>query len=103
MARKWKIDLDKILLESKKSVKDLRYIIRNGKNDLKVLLKRGCVEKYLPYPIKKFESIAPLSPMQKNQIPSSPSKFDIEKEGFSRVPPAKQTIYRQTAIEKKGS
>ena len=52
----------------------------------------------MEFPIEKLGSIAPLSPKQKNQVPSSPSKFDEDKDGFLRVPPSKQALYRQAAI-----
>ena len=100
MARARKVNLDKTLLEAKKTITDLRYIIRNGRQDLQVLMRRGVHGKYMEYPIAKLGSIAPLSPTQKNQIPSSPSKFDTDSEGFMRVPPSKQSIYRQEAVDK---
>ena len=100
MARARKVDLDKTLLEAKKTITDLRYIIRNGKQDLQVLVKRGVHGKYMDYPIAKLGAIAPLSPTQKNQVPSSPTKFDTDCEGFVRVPPSKQSIYRQEALDK---
>merc|ERR1711954_293899 len=74
MARQRKVDIDKTLLEAKKSIKDLRYIIRNGKDDLQVLMKRGNMEKYMEYPIEKLGAIAPLSPKQKKQIPATPAQ-----------------------------
>ena len=100
MAGARKVDLDKTLLEAKKTITDLRYIIRNGKHDLQVLMKRGVQGKYMEYPIANLGSIAPLSPVQKNQIPDSPSKFDTDLEGYTRVPPSKQSVYRQAAIGK---
>ena len=100
MARARKAEIDKTLLDVKKSLTDLRYIIRNGKSDLQVLLRRGIHGKYMEYPLEKLGSIAPLSPRQKNQVPDSPSKYDTDKDGFTRVPPPKQTVYRQAAIGK---
>merc|ERR1711954_484610 len=97
LARQRKVDIDKVLLEVKKSVKDLRYIIRNGQNDLQVMLKRGNMGKYMSFPIEKLGEIAPLSPRQKKQIPESLSKFVIENDGFSKAPPSKQSLYRQAA------
>ena len=63
-------------------------------------MRRGVHGKYMEYPIDQLGSIAPLSPLQKNQVPESPSKFDIDKDGFVRVPPSKKTLYRQAAIGK---
>ena len=100
MARARKADIDKTLLDVKKTVPDLRYIIRNGKSDLQVLLRRGVHSRYMEYPIDELGSIAPLSPRQKNQVPDSPTKFDMDKDGFRRVPPSKKTVYRQVALGK---
>ena len=52
----------------------------------------------MEYPIEKLGAIAPLSPKQKNQIPATPAQYDIEKDGFQRVPPSKKSIYRQALI-----
>ena len=95
MARQRKADLDKTLLDIKKDIKDLRYLIRNGDKDLQVLLRRGNFGKYQAFPIEKLGPIAPLDPKQRNQIPESPSKFESKNEGFSKVLPSKQSLYRQ--------
>merc|ERR1711954_120852 len=101
LARQRKIDVEKLLLDTKKQmIPDLRYIIRNGKSDISVLLKRGSVGKYRQYPIEKLGATSPLSPTQKNKIPISPSKYEDSLEGFSRVPPSKQSLYRQEIVEK---
>ena len=81
----------------KKDIKDLRYIIRNGQRDLNVLLRRGNLGKYQSYPIENLGSVAPLDPKQRNQITSSPSKFKEENDGFRKVFPSKQSLYRQAA------
>merc|ERR1711954_311357 len=95
MARQRKADIDKILLDVKKDIKDLRYIIRNGQRDLNVLLRRGNIGKYQSYPIEKLGSVAPLDPKQRNQITASPSKFEEENDGFRKILPSKQSLYRQ--------
>ena len=41
MARQRKSDIDRVLLDTKESIKDIRYIICIGKDDLQVVLKRG--------------------------------------------------------------
>ena len=41
MACERKADIDKIMLDIKTKHPDLRYIIRNGHNDLQVLMKKG--------------------------------------------------------------
>ena len=87
MAREHKADIEKLLLDIKKKVTDLRYIIRNGHNDVQVLLKPGFMGEYRWYPVKKLGSIALLNPTQKNQILSSPSKFKQTKYSFSKGPP----------------
>ena len=100
MARQRKNDIDKILLDIKANLPDLRYIIRNAHNDLQVLLKRGAEGKYRQYPLEKLGSISPLLPLQKNQVPQSPSKFEEVNDGFTKVPSSKQSLYRQAMREK---
>ena len=99
MARQRKADIDKLLLGIKEKVTDLRYLIRNGHNDLQVLLKRGQSGKYCQFPIDRLGSISPLDPVQRNQIPESPSKFEETNDGFVKVPSSKRTLYRQAVIE----
>ena len=99
MARQRKADIDKLLLGIKEKVPDLRYIIRNGHNDLQVLLKRGALGKYRQFPIERLGSISPLDPIQRNQIPESPTKFEEKNDGFVKVPSSKRTLYRQAVIE----
>ena len=99
MARQRKADIDKLLLGIKDKVPDLRYLIRNGHNDLQVLLKRGSSGKYRQFPIDRLGSISPLDPVQRNQIPESPSIFEEKNDGFVKVPSSKRTLYRQAVIE----
>ena len=83
---------------AKKEIKDLRYLIRNGDKDLQVLVRRGNIGKYQQYPISELGAIAPLSPKQKNEVTLGPSSLEEENQGFTLVPPSKQTLFRQAAL-----
>merc|ERR1711954_627839 len=65
MARNRRTSLDKILLEYKKQDSDFRFIIRNGTDDLNVLVKRISEHQHVPY--RKYDlgnlgAIPPLKP-----------------------------------------
>ena len=55
---------------------------------------------YREIPLKYLGNISPLSPKQKNQIPDSPLRFELENREFRVVPQSKKSLYRQAAIDK---
>merc|ERR1711954_441004 len=64
LARDRRNSLDKILLEFKKNEPDFRYIIRNGNDDLKVLVKRISEMNHVPYWKYELHHLGALSPLK---------------------------------------
>merc|ERR1712081_73100 len=85
-ARDRKTKIDGLLMGYKKENTDFPYIIRNGKKDIRVLIKRLSEGERCPYRELSLEVLGRISPL-KTQIPPSPqekSKTDAEDaEGFS--------------------
>merc|ERR1711954_202956 len=66
LARDRQTSLDKILLDFKKVEPDFRYLIKNDKEDLSVLVKRSSEQQHMPfrkYNLKNLGSLSPLKPL----------------------------------------
>merc|ERR1711954_574754 len=71
MARSRKTAIDKMLLAYKEDHPDFRYIVRNGEEDLKILIKRISEGSYLPYRNLPIQVLGAISPLKTN-IKGSP-------------------------------
>ena len=64
MARARKTGVDQLLMEFKKSNPDFRYLIRNGKDDITVLMKRMSEGLHMPYRKFDIENLGAISPLK---------------------------------------
>merc|ERR1712081_150504 len=64
LARNRRTSLDKILLEYKKQDSDFRFIIRNGSDDLTVLVKRISDHQHVPYRKYDLHNLGAISPLK---------------------------------------
>merc|ERR1712081_43692 len=64
IARERKSKVDELLIEYKKLNKDFRYIVRNGPQDIKVLIKRASEGSYLPYRPISLDILGALTPLK---------------------------------------
>merc|ERR1711954_197658 len=64
LARDRKANIDKLLMEYKKSNDDFCYIVRNGERDLKVMIKRVSEGNALPYQNLHLDVLGRLSPLK---------------------------------------
>ena len=88
----------------KEKHKDLRYIIRNGSKDLKLLVKRVSEGYRLPYREIKLSELGEISPIKpqcpvEEDIPND-EESDVDKQGFTKVKINKASLYRQKVPEK---
>merc|ERR1711954_40039 len=72
MARNRRTSLDKILLDYKKQDSDFRFIIRNGTDDLNVLVKRISEHQHVPYRKYDIGNLGAISPLK----PETPASED---------------------------
>merc|ERR1711954_377634 len=79
IARDRKSKIDELLMSYKKTNSDFRYLVRNDKRDLKVLIKRTSVGNYVPYRPMSLAVLGRLSPL-KTQIPEVEKPVEQEKE-----------------------
>merc|ERR1712081_167232 len=87
-ARDRKTKIDGLLMGYKQENKDFRYIVRNGDQDIKVLIKRLSEGDKCPYRELSLKVLGRISPLKTQVRPKSPEKVPVEdEEGFS---PTKQ-------------
>merc|ERR1711954_242735 len=89
-----KAKVDSLLMEYEKLNKDFRYIIRNGEEDIRILIKRFSEGSYLPYRSLAIEVLGAISPIKPKTIDpqeDSPGTSEQEKDeqGFQKVTPSK--------------
>merc|ERR1711954_479505 len=77
LARDRRNSLDKILLDFKKHEPDFRYIIRNGDNDLKVLVKRISEMNHMPYRKYELQNLGALSPLKPTPPMNEDDRQDV--------------------------
>ena len=77
--------MDKVLLDFKKHEPDFRYIIRNGDNDLKVLVKRVSELNHVPYRKYELQHLGALSPLKPTTPVAEEDRQDVagSSDGFS--------------------
>merc|ERR1711954_507379 len=76
LARNRRTSLDKILLEYKKKDADFRFIIRNGTEDLTVLVKRISEHQHVPYRRYDIHNLGAISPLKPVTPVSEEDKLD---------------------------
>merc|ERR1712081_127533 len=84
-ARDRKAKVDNILMGYKRENKDFRYIVRNGEQDIRVLIKRLSEGDRCPYRELSLDVLGRISPLKTQIRPKSPDKNDEKEddEGFS--------------------
>ena len=107
LARDRKLKIDELLMSYKKINSDFRYLVRNDKRDLKVLIKRTSEGNFVPYRRMSLEVLGRLSPLktqipekEKNEEPETEMN-DFQRQGRKRTQSfiPKETIFRNiTAI-----
>ena len=83
-----KTALDKILMSFKKEIKDFCYIIHNGKDDLKVSIKRLSDYQNVPYRpinISSLRAISPLKPKTVDKNTENEEENLEDEEGFKKT------------------
>merc|ERR1711954_47595 len=85
LARDRKGKIDELLMSYRKINPDFRYIVRNDKRDLKVLIKRTSGGNFLPYRKISLDVPGRISPL-KTQIPEKETSEEpeIESDGYQR-------------------
>lgn len=76
LARNRRTSLDKILLEYKKKDSDFRFIIRNGTDDLTVLVKRISEHQHIPYRKYDLHNLGAISPLKPDTPVSEEDRLD---------------------------
>merc|ERR1711954_627510 len=94
IARDCKARVDSLLMEYKKHNKDFRYLIRNGEDDIRILIKHFSEGSYLPYRSLAIEVLGAISSIKAKTIDpeeESPGTSGQEKDeqGFQKVTPSK--------------
>merc|ERR1711954_245745 len=80
-----KSNVDELLMEYKKQNKDFRYLVRNGPQDIKVLIKRASEGSFLPYRSISLDILGALTPLKTHH--KDPHKNnDEEKEDEEQDP-----------------
>ena len=94
IARDRKARVDSLLMEYKKYNKDFCYLIRNGEDDFKILIKRFSKGSYLPYRSLAIEVLGAISPIKAKTV--NPDEVTLgnkdqekDEEGFQKVTPSK--------------
>merc|ERR1712081_42554 len=84
-ARDRKTKVDSLLMGYKKLNTDFRYIVRNGEQDIRVLIKRISKGDRCPYRELSLEVLGRISPLKTQIRPTSPEKDEDKEddEGFS--------------------
>merc|ERR1711954_50926 len=80
IARDWKAKVDELLLEYKKSNKDFCYIVCNGPQDIKVLIKRASEGSYLPYRSFSLDILGAITPLKTFHKESNKDSEDDKKD-----------------------
>merc|ERR1711954_593189 len=92
IARERKAKVDQILLEYKKSNKDFRYIVRNGLQDIKVLIKRASEGSFLPYRSISLDILGahtPLKTHHKDPNKNNDEEKDDEEQDLNYTSPGR--------------
>ena len=103
LARDRKHSIDSLMMDYKKVHKDIRYIVRNGQTDLKVLVKRISEGSRLPYreiDIKELGDISPLKPKCPVEDFKETEKDEVDEQGFSKVKVSKSPLWIQKVSER---
>merc|ERR1711954_633310 len=87
-----KAKIDNILMGYKKENMDFRYIVRNGDQDIRVLIKRISEGDRCPYRELSLDVLGRISPLKTQVRPISPGKDDEDDEGYT--PTKKKDDYR---------
>ena len=91
------------MMDYKKIHKDIRYIVRNGQTDLKVLVKRISEGSRLPYreiDIKELGDISPLKPKCPIDDINEVEEDEVDEQGFSKVKVSKSSLWKQKVSER---
>merc|ERR1711954_30801 len=102
LARDRKLKIDELLMSYKKTNPNFRYLVRNDKRDLKVLIKRTSEGNFVPYRRMSLEVLGRILPL-KTQIPEKERNDepeielnDFQKQGRKRTQSfiPKEAIFR---------
>ena len=99
IARARKACVDRLLLDFKKVNPDFRYIVKNGDQDINVLIKRYSERTHCPYGAINLEmlgAISPIKPFTRKNSPEEPEDGHMDDEGFICV----KSLQRMNFIEK---
>merc|ERR1712081_77168 len=93
-ARDRKAKVDSILMGYKKLNSDFCYIVRNGDQDIRVLIKRISEGDRCPYRELSLDVLGRFSPLKTQVRPISPGKDDANKDDEGYTPTKKKDDYR---------
>ena len=92
------------MLDYKKIHKDIRYIVRNGQSDLRVLVKRISEGHNMPYRELNIHCLGDISPL-KPRCPVVEEEVEnvisqVDEDGFQKTKISKQSLWRQKISER---
>merc|ERR1712081_92369 len=93
-ARDRKMKVDSLLMGYKKLNTDFRYIVRNGEQDIRVLIKRISEGDRCPYRELSLEVLGRISPLKTQIRPKSPDKNDEKEDDEGFLPTKKNDNFR---------